>query len=473
MVIERMLLAGSWVERPEWSTVTDPESGDEIGRVPVAAAVDVDVAVEAAQQAMQRGFPSYQRIAALSTAADLLAERDEEAATLIAREGIKTIREARSEVNRCVNTLRLSSIEAAKLGARPIDFDQVQAGEPFVGYATREPIGVIAAITPFNDPLNLVAHKVGPALAGGNAVIVKPDSSTPLSALLLVSILEESGVPNGYVQVLPGPGSVIGAALASHPGIRMVSFTGGIDVGRQIQQKAGIKYLGMELGANNGVIVMDDADIDEAVSRCVGGAFAAAGQNCLHVQRIFVGEAVREEFEDKFVLASKELRTGPKLDESTDMGPLISTASSKRIAGMVNEAIDQGGLLLTGGPATGVNWEPTVIADAPPDSRLQTEEVYGPVTLLESFRSVDYAIDRVNSTDYGLHAAVFTQDIDMAMTVASRLDTGGVLINESTDFRIDSMPFGGRRLSGLGREGVPYSVEAMTEPKLVAVRTKR
>lgn len=465
-----MLLAGSWVGTPNTSSVTDPETGQEIARVPVADVEHVELAVRAATAALGRAFPVHDRIDVLEEAADMLERRSEEAARLIATEGIKTIREARGEVARCVNTLRLSAWEASRLGSVPVTFDQTERGRPYFGFTTRVPVGVIAAITPFNDPMNLVAHKVGPALAGGNAVIVKPDSYTPLSALLLASILVEAGVPDGYLQVLTGPGSVVGAALAEHGGVRMVSFTGGVDTGRELAKRAGLKYLGMELGANNGVIVSADADLQAAAKACVDGAYAAAGQNCLHVQRIFIEQPAYDEFVEVFVHGAKGLRLGPKLDEDTDMGPLISESAAKRVAGLVEDATGRGALQLAGGPQTGVRWEPTALAGATDDSRLQTEEVYGPVTLLSSFKTVSDAIRRVNATDYGLHAAVFSRDIDAAFAIADRLDAGGVLINESTDFRVDSMPFGGRKSSGLGAEGVPYAVEAMTEPKLIAVK---
>lgn len=336
-----------------------------------------------------------------------------------------------------------------------------------MGFVLREPLGVVVAITPFNDPLNLVAHKVGPALAAGNAVIVKPDSKTPLSALFLASLLDEAGVPAGYLQVLTGPGEVLGTRLVEHPDVRMVSFTGGTEVGEDISARVGLKKVVMELGANSAVIVMDDADIETAASACVEGAFWAAGQNCLHVQRIYIQDAVYNPFLARFIAKTRSIRTGPKLDESTEMGPLISLAAANRVADMVAEAVDAGAKILTGGKHRGVMWEPTVLAEVPDWCRLNGEEVYGPVTVVASFKDVSRAIDLVNGTDYGLHGAVFTRDLDTAFEVATQMDCGGVMINDSTDYRIDAMPFGGRKRSGLGKEGVASAIEAMTEQKVV------
>jgi glyceraldehyde-3-phosphate dehydrogenase (NADP+) len=380
---------------------------------------------------------------------------------------VKTIREARLEVSRCIDTLRLSAEEARRLHGETVNFDQRAGNEHRFGYWVREPVGVIGAITPFNDPLNLVAHKLGPALAGGNAVILKPDSKTPLSGIRLVEALHDAGAPAGRVQVVTGHGRRVGKTLTTDPRVRMISFTGGLDAGEEVVREAGLKKISMELGSNCPVIVMDDADLDAAVPSCVSGAFWAAGQNCLHVQRLLVHETVYEEFRARFVRGAEAVVSGSKLDEGTDMGPLIDEAAARRVETAVESAVAAGGTLLTGGTRDGSFFAPTVLENVPPIAPLSCEEIYGPVTVLYRFADLDTAIRLANGTDYGLQAGVFTASLSTARRAAAELEFGGVMINESTDFRIDAVPFGGRKRSGLGREGVRFALEEMTEPKLV------
>ncbi|CAN5780731.1 aldehyde dehydrogenase family protein [soil metagenome] len=463
----RFLLAGEWVDRVERLEVTDPYDLTVVDDVGVATSADVDAAVAAARQALEQPLSTRSRMDVLVRAADILDERHSEAATLIAREGIKTIREAEVEASRAVETLRLSSEEARRVDGETIRFDQYPTGAGRIGFTVREPVGVVAAITPFNDPLNLVANKVGPALAAGNTVIVKPDSKTPLSALLLGEILTEAGVPGGHLQVLPGPGRVLAGALAAHSDVAMVSFTGGVATGEAIAASAGLKRQVMELGANCPVIVHADADVDTAVDRIASGAFLAAGQNCLHVQRVYVHEEVADVFISDFVKAAEQVELGPKLDRATDMGPIIDVASMERIEAAVDEAVAAGAAVLTGGRRHGTSYLPTVLVDAPSSSPVVTDEIYGPVTVVETYSDLTDAIRRCNNTDFGLQGAVFTRDIGTAFGVAHALRCGGVMVNDSTDFRIDAMPFGGVGLSGVGREGVRSAVEEMTEPKVV------
>jgi glyceraldehyde-3-phosphate dehydrogenase (NADP+) len=463
-----MLIDGEWLERDEWLVVEDPDSGDEVGRVPVAGPADVDRAVEAATRAYRRRLPGHERSRLLSDVAHLLEERLEEAAELVATEGIKTINEARAEARRAVVTLQLSAEQAKRLSGQTLNLDQHPSGMSMFGLSVREPIGVVGAITPFNDPLNLVAHKVGPALASGNAVIVKPDSKTPLSALLLAAIFDKAGLPPGYLQVITGHGSVVGDAIVRHPGVGMISFTGGVEAGKAIHARAGLKEISMELGANNAVVVAADADLDLAAERIGSGAFWAAGQNCLHVQRVVAHEDVMGELTDRLVDHAESLVLAPKLDEASDMGPMIDPGAAERTRSMVSDAVNLGGELLCGGQSEGTRFEPTYLSRVPPGARLQSEEVYGPVTLIDGFTDLVEAIERANDTDYGLAGAVFTSDIETAFAVASRLRAGQVMINESTDFRIDAMPFGGGGSSGIGREGIAHAVEEMTEPKVVA-----
>ncbi len=465
-----MLLDGLWVDSPRRMEIRDPQDGSLIDTVPMATADDMRAAVDAAVAGAQRArcVPTHQRMAILNRVADFIAAHHEEFARTIAREGIKTIREARKEVTRCIDTIRISAEEARRLTGETISFDQRPGSENRLGYFMREPVGVVGAITPFNDPLNLVAHKVGPALAAGNAIIVKPDSKTPLSALKLAEAILSSGLlPRGVLQVITGRGSEIGDALVRDPRVRMISFTGGLEVGLDIMGKVGLKKVGMELGSNSPVIVMPDADLDLAVEANVSGAFWAAGQNCLHVQRLLVHEAIYEPFVARFIARTEAYKVGDKLDEATDMGCLIDEAAATRVEAMVEEALAAGATLLTGGKRRGTFYAPTVLENVPPTCSLACDEVYGPVTIVYRFRTLDEAIAVSNAVDYGLQAGIFTRDLQSAFHAAAEFHCGGVMVNESTDYRIDAMPFGGVKGSGLGREGIKFAMQEMTETKVV------
>lgn len=465
----RMLLNGEWVDRAERAEIRDPQDNSLVDTVPQASIEDMERAIESAVTGFERArrLPVHQRMSVLQQAADFIEAQQESYAHTIAREGIKTIREARKEVSRAIDTIRLSAEEARRLNGETIPFDQRPGSENRFGYYIREPIGIVGAITPFNDPLNLVVHKVGPALAAGNAIIVKPDSKTPLSALRLAEAIHQTGLPAGILQVITGPGSKIGNVLIGDSRVRKISFTGGPSVGKAIMRNVGLKKVSMELGSNSPVIVMPDADLDLALEANVSGAFWAAGQNCLHVQRLLLHTDIYDEFAERFVAAAKAYRVGDKLDEATDMGPIINEKEAIRIEQMVKEALDGGGTLLTGGERTGSFYAPTVLADLSDDCELSCEEVYGPVTVLYRFETLDEAISMANSVDYGLQAGIFTRDVQTAFRASAELECGGVMINDSTDYRIDAMPFGGVKDSGLGREGVRFTLEEMTEPKVV------
>ena len=465
----KMLLNGEWVELPQTDNVLNPQDNTVVDTVPHATSDHMELAIEAAVSGFQRArsMPVHQRMAILHKAADILANKHEEYARIIAREGIKTIREARKEVTRCIETIRISAEEARRLNGETIAFDQMPGSENRKGYYSREPIGIIGAITPFNDPLNLVAHKVGPALAAGNAIIVKPDSKTPLSALWLAKAIHDAGIPPGVLQVITGAGSEVGDVLVTDPRVRMISFTGGLKTGKAIMNKVGLKKVGMELGSNCPVIVMADADMALAVSANVSGAFWAAGQNCLHVQRLIVQDSIYDAFKQQFITATEAYKVGDKLNETTDMGPMINERAARNVEAMVNEAIAAGATLLTGGQREGTFYEPTLLENVPDSVALSCEEIYGPVTLLYRFTELEEAIKRANSVDYGLQAGIFTTDLNTAFQAAVQLDCGTVMINDSTDYRVDAMPFGGTKGSGLGREGIKFALQEMTEPKLV------
>ncbi|HOY31872.1 MAG TPA: aldehyde dehydrogenase family protein [Bacteroidales bacterium] len=453
----------------EMINVYDPFDNSLIGTVPKAGKEDAMTAIENAVKGfnISKNLKVYERANILYKTADLVERNLEDFAVTIAREGSKTIREARKEAGRCVNTLRVSAEESKRILGETIPFDSFPGGENRVGYYYRFPIGVILAITPFNDPLNLVAHKLGPAIAAGNSVILKPASVTPLSAVKLAKAFFESGLPAECLQVITGNGNEIGPMLVKDERVRMVSFTGGVEAGKKVAAMAGIKKIGMELGSNSPVIIWKDADLDYSVESSVSGAFWAAGQNCIGVQRIYIHDAIYEKFRDKFIEKTLKYKIGNKLHEETDMGPMITEKEAIRVEKWVNEAVTAGATCLCGGKRTGALMDPTVLENVPETATIHHEEVFGPAVNLYRISTMEEAVEKSNSLNYGLLAGIFTSDINVALKAAYELDCGGVMINESTDYRLDSMPFGGIKNSGLGREGIKFALQEMTEPKVV------
>ena len=465
----KMLIGGKWVDKEEKIDVRNPYDNSLVDTVPRGSVEDVKTAIAAAVEGyrVNRDLPVHKRMEILSGVAQYLKDRFEDFARTIATEGSKTIREARKEVLRCINTISISAEEARRILGETLPFDSFPGSENRVGYYYRFPIGVIAAITPFNDPLNLVAHKLGPAIAGGNSVVLKPATVTPLSALKLAEAFVQAGLPDNVLNVVTGYGHEIGDALVSDPRVRMVTFTGGVEAGLEITRKAGLKKIGMELGSNSPVIVLKDANLDLAVESCVSGAFWAVGQNCIGVQRIYVEEDIYSAFETAFVARTRKMKVGYQLDEATDMGPMITEGEARRVEEWIREAEKKGARVLTGGGRRGTLVEPTVLADVPADAKISCQEVFGPVVALYPVKTLDEAIEKANAVEYGLHAAIFTRDLNKAYYAIRRLDVGGVMVNDSTDYRLDMMPFGGVKKSGLGREGIKFALQEMTEPKVV------
>ncbi|MCL4494188.1 MAG: aldehyde dehydrogenase family protein [Firmicutes bacterium] len=464
-----MYIGGASRTSERVTPVLDPGSGLVVASVPAAAREDALEALSYAQKGTEiaANMPSHQRMRILNQASDLIRARREAFAVLIATEGSKTIREARKEVDRCVDTMHLSAEEARRQEGEVIKFDQSPGSENRVGYWQRGPVGIVLAITPFNDPLNLVAHKVGPAIATGNAVIVKPSELTPLSALKLAETLYEAGLPREVLSVVTGSAHDIGEPLVQDPRVRMVSFTGGLKTGTHIAHQAGLKKISMELGSNSPVIILADAELEAAAKACVSGAFWAAGQNCLGVQRIFIEQGVYDEMKERIVALTAAIRMGEKMDESTDMGPLITSREATRVADWVEHAQSRGARVLIGGERQGTYYRPTILEGVPTGMTVLEEEIFGPVASLVAVKDLDSAIHQANSVNYGLQAGVFTRDISSAFHAIKKLQVGGVMINDSSDYRIDAMPFGGVKGSGLGREGVHFAAEAMTEQKVV------
>ncbi|MDQ0826830.1 acyl-CoA reductase-like NAD-dependent aldehyde dehydrogenase [Arthrobacter sp. B2I5] len=456
---------------PAFADVLSPYDGRVVGAVALTAAEAMEAIFETARAGAvwARGMSRHARGKLLDTAATLMDARAEDFAWTITAESGKTIRQARKEVLRAVNTLRLSAAEARRNAGETIPFDSYEGSEDRIGWYSREPLGIIAAITPYNDPLNLVAHKVGPAVAGGNAVILKPSALTPLSAQMLADVLTEAGLPHGVLTVVHG-GRDVAEAIVRNRDVRMVSFTGGFSTGEAIARTAGLKKLSMDLGGNAPVIVMEDADIAAAVEACVSGAFWAAGQNCVGTQRILVAEPLYREFRRRFLQETSRLVAGDPAGESTDVGPMIASEAVEHLQAKIAAAVSAGAVVLAGNTRHGNVLQPTVLENVPMGSRLWKEEVFGPVVLLQPFTTFDEAVDLANAVDFSLHAGIFTRSLGTALEAAGRIDAGGVMINDSSDYRFDGMPFGGSKYGSMGREGVRFAYEEMTQPKVVCIK---
>ncbi|MGX5845108.1 aldehyde dehydrogenase family protein [Mesorhizobium sp. ArgA1] len=451
-------------------SVFSPYDGSLVGSVDATDASEINELLARARRGaeLSRNLPRHRRASILERAAQFIEDRHDLFAKTIVFEAGKTIVQARKEVHRCVNTLKLSAEEAKRNAGEIVPFDAYAGSEQRQGWFTREPLGTITAITPYNDPLNLVAPKLGPAIAGGNAILLKPSELTPLSAVNLVEVLREAGLPEQVVTVAIG-GSDLGKALVTARDVRMVSFTGGFATGEAISRSAGLKRMAMELGGNAPVIVMNDCMFDKAVESCVSGSFWAAGQNCIGAQRILVQANLYDRFRDAFVEATKKLKAGDPSREDTDVGPMISKRAAERIEAAVSDAITAGAKLLCGHRRHGSLYHPTVLEDTPLTSRLWQEEVFAPVVMLATFDSLDEAIEVANEPEYSLQAGIFTNDLAAALEAAGRIEAGAVMINDSSDYRFDAMPFGGFKYGSMGREGVRFAYEEMTQPKVICI----
>jgi acyl-CoA reductase-like NAD-dependent aldehyde dehydrogenase len=452
--------------------VRTPWDREELASMPTCTLEEADKVLDKARLGAEvfRWEPAWKRAKILERASHLLEDNAEQIARIIAAEGGKPLKDARVEAMRGASTFRWASEEAKRTAGEIIEMDADPSGEDRFGWTIREPRGVILAISPFNFPLNLVAHKVAPAIAGGNAVILKPASTTPLTALRLAELLYEAGLPEDVLQVVVGPGSTLGNKFVMDERVNMVSFTGSPPVGRQIASDAGMKMVTLELGNNSATIVDCDAHLDLAVQRVVAGGFANSGQVCISVQRVVVHEKVYDEFMDKLVPAVAALKVGDPLDETTDVASLITESEVERVKGWIDEAVDQGAKLATGGIDGNGRLRPTVLTDVTRDMKVCAKEVFGPVLSIIKARDLCEAIDISNDSDMGLQAGVFTTDLNKALYAAKRLEVGGVMINEVPTFRVDHMPYGGIKGSGIGREGLKFAIREMTELKMITIR---
>ncbi|MCS4282972.1 acyl-CoA reductase-like NAD-dependent aldehyde dehydrogenase [Pseudomonas sp. BIGb0278] len=450
--------------------VFSPYDGRLIGSVPCLDASAVPAILERARQGVRQAaaMPRHQRARVLEEAARRVQEQAQAFAELIVAEAGKTLRQAEKEVKRCINTLKLSAEEARRNAGEVVPFEAYEGSESRQGWFSREPLGLIVAITPYNDPLNLVAHKLGPAIAGGNGLILKPSELAPLSALKLVECLLQAGLPDSVVTAVTG-GVELGKALVELREVRMVSFTGGFVTGESIARSAGLKKLAMDLGGNAPVLVLEDCDLEPTVESCVSGAFWAAGQNCIGTQRILVQRPIYEVFRARFVAQARALVLGDPALRETDVGPMVTEQAARRTEQLVNEALSEGAQLLCGHQRKGASYAPTVLEQVSHASQIWQQEVFAPVVILEPFDQLDEAVALANAPEYSLHAGVFTRDLAKALKLARQIEAGGVMINDSSDYRFDAMPFGGFKYGSLGREGVRFAYEDMTQPKVVCI----
>jgi len=467
---KRLLVGGQWIETGDWIDVRSPYSGNVVGRVPRAGAEETRRALDAAEAAMAAPLPAHERAAILDRVAALLAERADEAARTLSAEAGKPMKAARVEAARAVSTFTMAAVEARKLAGDAVPMDASPAGTGKIALTLRMPIGIVAAISPFNFPLNLVAHKIAPALAAGCAVVLKPAEKTPLSALFLAELETEAGAPPGWLNVVCGPARVIGDVLVEDERVRLITFTGSGPVGWGLRERAARKRVNLELGNATPVIVAADADLDDTATRLAANAFSFAGQSCISVQRIYVERSAYDDFLERFVPRVEALVVGDPADEDTDVGPVIAPSERDRIIDWIDEARTAGAEILTGGKLEGELISPTVIAGASPDAKVSCDEVFGPVCTITPFDTFNEAIALANGTRFGLQAGIFTKDLSRALRAVRELEFGGVTVNEAPTFRADQMPYGGVKDSGNTREGPAYAIREMTEERLVVLQ---
>ena len=468
------LIGGRWSQATTVAPVRNPYTGETIAHVCQASPADAELAVQSSVEgaAAMRRLSGYARSTLLANAAQALQARQEEFAHTMTAESGKPLTDARREVGRAIQTLSIAGEEAKRIGGEVVPLDWSPGMETYWGVTRRFPIGPILGITPFNFPLNLVVHKVAPALAAGNSILIKPAPQTPLTALLLGDLLLKAGVPPGGLNILPCDNTVA-EQLVVDPRFKLLSFTGSAPVGWMLKAKCGKKKVVLELGGNAAVIIEPDADLEYAAQRCVTGGFTYAGQTCISVQRIFVHESVVESFTEQLMARVRGLATGDPGDERTVVGPLIDAGAAQRIEGWIGEAVAQGARLLSGGSREGSVVRPTVLSQVTAAMNVSCREVFGPLVTITPYREFEAALKAVNDSDYGLQAGVFTNNIGRIFQAFEQLEVGGVLANEIPTFRADHMPYGGIKDSGIGREGLRYAIEDMTEPKLLVVNLRR
>ncbi|HEY7357881.1 MAG TPA: aldehyde dehydrogenase family protein [Ktedonobacterales bacterium] len=465
-----LLIGGAWKEAGEPLDVTSPATGEVVGRTYQADAATLEEAVQATVRAFEvtRKLPAYERAAILLKIADGISAQHEEIAHLMALESGKPIRDCRVETTRAAFTFRQAAGEAERLGGEVIPLDLMPTSKGRMGITRRVPVGPVLGISPFNFPLNLAGHKIAPALAAGCSILLKPPSADPLTMLFVAHIIAEAGVPAGAVNIVP-TSRTLGDRLVQDERFKLLTFTGSMDVGWRMKAMAGRKKVVLELGGNAAVIVDQDADLDFAAKRITAGGYGYAGQTCISVQRVYVHAAVADAFLGKLKANAEALKLGDPLDEATDVGPMIDEKALDRTAAWVQEAVAEGAKIITGGARQGHCFQPTILTNVKRESKVCSREVFAPIVAVFTFEAFDEALKAVNDSDYGLQAGVFTQNLGHAFQAFNELEVGGVVVNDISTYRIDHMPYGGVKESGLGREGLKYAIEDMTELRLMAL----
>ncbi|MFD1738363.1 aldehyde dehydrogenase family protein [Bacillus salitolerans] len=467
---KHLWIHGEWKETTDYRKHYSPFSNELIAEVATANIEEVNLAIETASDALKemKKLSAHERSSILYKVAELLRGRKDEFARLITSESAKPITTAMAEVERTIMTYTFAAEEARRIHGETISMDAAPGGENRIAYTIRQPLGVIAAITPFNFPLNLVAHKIGPAIAAGNTIVLKPATQTPLCAYAIAELFHEAGLPKGALNVVSGSGAIVGDCLVKHSKVKAVSFTGSPEVGSDIQKKAGLKRVLLELGSNSGVIIDENVKLDNIISRITMGAFSFAGQVCISLQRIYVHEHSYDEFIELFKDHTKKVRLGNPYDPKVEVSTMISKDETDRALSWINEAVQNGAEVVYGGNVLEGMLQPTILSFVQQTEKVSCMEVFAPIVIVNKISSIDQGISEINHSEFGLQAGIFTNDIETALKAADELEVGGVMINDIPTFRVDHMPYGGVKGSGLGREGIKYAIEELTELKLIS-----
>ncbi|WP_371069821.1 aldehyde dehydrogenase family protein [Sediminibacillus sp. JSM 1682029] len=469
----KLFINGQWVETDETLDVLDKYSQKTYATVYKAGEEQVDQAISSAESAFHNHpLSPYQRYEILKKVSELLADNKEELAQTITREAGKPLKQALTEIDRSSQTFEVAAEEAKRISGEGVPVEAAPGSENRMAFTIRVPVGVVGAISPFNFPLNLVSHKVAPAIAAGNAVVLKPASATPITSLKLAELFVQAGLPAGLFNVIVGSGSVVGQQMMEDSRIQLYTFTGSAKVGLKLKQTTGLNKLILELGNNSPVIVDKDADVEQAANNIAQKGFAFAGQVCISVQRVYVHEEIKDTFQKRLIEAVKSLKVGDPNDPDTDVGPMIAESEAERAEQWVKEAVDNGAELLIGGERNGPVYQPTVVNSVKKDMKVVCEEIFAPVISLISYNNLDDCIDEVNESPYGLQGGIFTQNLDTAFYAARKVEVGGLMINDSSQYRVDLMPYGGVKDSGSGKEGPKYSIEEMTNERLIVWNLK-
>lgn len=460
---------GEWKSSEKTAELKSPHTKEVIAHIPQVTREEVEQTIEAADSAKKQmaELTAYERAAILEQIAQLFANNRQKAAEIISLEAAKPIKYALGEIDRTIETYKFAAEEAKRLTGEMIPMDAAKNGANRFGYTIEQPIGVVGAITPFNFPQNLVAHKVGPAIAAGNTIVLKPASQTPLSALFLAELIDQTALPKGAFNVITGSGKTVGDALVENDKVKMITFTGSPAVGIGIRNKAGLKKVALELGSNAGLIIDKDVDLSQIVPKCVTGAFSNQGQVCISLQRSYVMEELFDDFIEQFAKATKDLVIGDPIEETTDVSAMIHPGEQDRAVEWVQEAVQNGAEIITGGKIENGVFMPTILTNVSSTLKVSCQEVFAPIVVVNRISSIEEGIEAINDSNYGLQAGIFTNDIQTAFKASKQLEVGGVLINDIPTYRVDQMPYGGVKESGTGKEGLKYAIHEMTETKLV------